>query len=86
MEGNSHGVLFFLQTFPGRNRTGCIELGVTGVIYHFQMSAVAVINGDYIEGSLSPFSETTTIFVPLPGGGLLLTICSVRVESSKNAT
>ena len=42
-------------------------LSVTGVIYHFQMSAVVIINGRRVEGTLSPYSQQTTLFVPEPG-------------------
>ena len=42
-----------------------MKLEVTGIIYHFQMSAVAVINGANVEGTLSA-SEQTTLFVPKP--------------------
>ena len=58
---------FLLQTFPGSARSGCMKLEVTGIIYHFQMSAVAVITGDNVEGTLSAYSEQTTLFVPKRG-------------------
>ena len=39
----------------------------TGLIYHFQMSAVAAIYGVAIEGTLSSVTALSTIFVPKPG-------------------
>ena len=44
-----------------------MALSVTGIIYHFQMSAVVVINGDNVEGTLSAYSHLSTVFVPVPG-------------------
>ena len=50
-----------------------MTLSVTGVVYHFQMSAVATINGVQVEGSLSPDSTQTTLLVPEPGESLYST-------------
>ena len=65
----------FLQTFAGSQRSGCMTLSVTGVVYHFQMSAVALISGVQVEGSLSPYSTLTTIYVPPPGDFLCDSCC-----------
>ncbi|CAI8040608.1 Soluble scavenger receptor cysteine-rich domain-containing protein SSC5D [Geodia barretti] len=56
-----------VKSLPGSQRSGCMRLSVTGVIYHFQMSAVVIINGRRVEGALSPYSPQTTLFVPEPG-------------------
>ena len=58
-----------LQTFPGRKRSGCMHVSPTGLIYHFQMSAVTVsaVNGVAIEGTLSSVSAMSTLYVPNPG-------------------
>ena len=57
----------YLQTFPASSLSGCMELSHTEVIYHFQMSAVSVIQGELVEGTLSPIDARTTIYVPKPG-------------------
>ena len=57
----------YLQTFPASLLSGCMELSHTDVIYHFQMSAVSAIQGELVEGTLSPIDSRSTIYVPKPG-------------------
>ena len=70
-----------------------MRLSATEVIYHFQMSAVAVINGLTVEGSLSPYSSQTTVFVPDLGGELatytrrmLDIVCNQRAHKFRVST
>ena len=65
----SNEFLYFvnLQTFPGSQRSGCMQVNPTGLIYHFQMSAVSAVNGIQIEGTLSSLSAMSTVYVPSPG-------------------
>ena len=44
-----------------------MQVSPTGLIYHFQMSAVAAVNGVPIEGTLSSVSALSTVYVPNPG-------------------
>ena len=56
-----------LQTFLGRQSSGCMQVNPTELIYHFQMSAVAIVNGIRIEGMLSSVNEQSIVYVPNPG-------------------
>ena len=60
-------ILIVTQTFPGTPTEGCMSLEVTGVIYHIQMSAVAIVNGERLEGTLSSITGESTVYVPPPG-------------------
>ena len=44
-----------------------MQVNPTGLIYHFQMSAVATVNGIRIEGMLSSVNELSIVYVPNPG-------------------
>ena len=44
-----------------------MQVSPTELIYHFQMSAVATVNGVPIEGTLSSVSALSTVYVPNPG-------------------
>ena len=44
-----------------------MQVSPTGLIYHFQMSAVSAVNGIQIEGTLSSVSAMSTVYVPNPG-------------------
>ena len=48
-------------------RSGCMWLNHTGVSYQFQMSAVSVVGGELLEGSLSDITAFTILYVPKPG-------------------
>ena len=48
-------------------RSGCMRLNHTGVSYKFQMSAVSVVGGELLEGSLSDITALTILYVPQPG-------------------
>ena len=48
-------------------RSGCMRLNHTGVSYQFQMSAVSVVGGELLEGSLSDITALTILYVPQPG-------------------
>jgi deleted-in-malignant-brain-tumors protein 1 len=56
-----------VKTFPGSQSSGCMQVSPTGLIYHFQMSAVSAVNGIQIEGMLSSLSAMSTVYVPNPG-------------------
>ena len=56
-----------LQSFPATQRSGCMSVNPTGLVYHFQMSAVAAVNGEAIEGMLSSVNELTIVYVPNSG-------------------